>query len=79
VLVVDDDEDVRYLTSWNLQKAGYDVREAESGEVALTGLDGIDIVVLDYRLPGLTGIETLRAIVDADGPPVVIMTAAGSE
>ena len=79
MLVVDDEEDVRYLTSWHLQKAGYEVREAETGEDALTRLDGIDLVVLDNRLPGLSGIDTLRAIVDAGGPPVVIMTAAGSE
>src|SRR5262245_41893577 len=79
VLVVDDEDDVRYLTSWHLREAGDEVREVSNGDDALASLAGVDLVVLDYRLPGLSGIETLQAIVDAGGPPVVIMTAAGSE
>ncbi|HZN12776.1 MAG TPA: EAL domain-containing protein [Acidimicrobiales bacterium] len=79
ILVVDDEPDVRFLTSWHLKQAGYEVRELESGEAALDALDGVDLIVLDYRLPGLTGLDTLRAINDRSGPPVVMMTAMGSE
>jgi len=79
ILVVDDEVDVRYLAAWHLGEAGYEIREAASGNEALTMLDGVDLVMLDYRMPGLSGIETLEAIVEQDGPPVVIMTAQGSE
>jgi diguanylate cyclase (GGDEF)-like protein/PAS domain S-box-containing protein len=79
ILVVDDETDVRFLTTWHLAEAGYEVREVDTGEAALDALDGVDLIVLDYQLPGLTGIETLRAVVADGGPPVVIMTAMGSE
>ncbi|MHB8464561.1 MAG: putative bifunctional diguanylate cyclase/phosphodiesterase, partial [Acidimicrobiales bacterium] len=79
VLVVDDESDFRYLTALSLRDAGFEVREAASGEEALTSIDGVDVVLLDYRLPGLSGLETLREIVAKEGPAVVLMTAMGSE
>jgi diguanylate cyclase (GGDEF)-like protein/PAS domain S-box-containing protein len=79
ILVVDDEVDFRYLTALTLRDAGYEVREVGSGEDALSSLDGVDLVLLDYRLPGLTGLETLREIAANDGPGVVFMTAMGSE
>lgn len=79
ILLVDDEVDVRYLASWHLSDAGYEIREAGSGDEALALLDGTDLVMLDYRMPGMSGLETLREIVARNGPPVVIMTAQGSE
>jgi signal transduction histidine kinase/CheY-like chemotaxis protein len=79
VLVVDDNEDHRRLIERRLQDAGVDVRQAADGTEALGRLDGIDLVLLDYRLPGLSGIDTLQRIRLTNGPSVVMVTGMGSE
>jgi signal transduction histidine kinase/FixJ family two-component response regulator len=79
VLVVDDDEDHRRLIARRLADAGHLVRTAGSGEEALGALDGVDLVLLDYRLPGSSGLETLQRIRERDGPSVVMVTGMGSE
>ncbi|HEX4819453.1 MAG TPA: response regulator [Acidimicrobiales bacterium] len=80
VLVVDDEPDVRLVARLVLTSAGFDVVEASSGEAALTLLDGVpapDAVLLDVRMKGIDGWETLRRLRDASHahPPVVIFTA----
>jgi len=60
VLVVDDDGDVREVTTTRLAEAGYVVREAASGLQALASLDAdpcVDLVVLDFAMPGMNGAE----------------------
>ena len=79
VLIVDDNEDHRLLMGRRLREAGIRVRTATTGREAVTSLDGIDIVLLDYRLPDMTGIETLSEIRAAGGPSVVMVTGMGSE
>lgn len=79
VLIVDDNEDHRLLMGRRLREAGMRVRTAATGGEALTSLDGIDIVLLDYRLPDMTGVETLAGIRTATGPSVVMVTGMGSE
>ena len=79
VLIVDDDADHRRLLSRCLTDAGMHVRTAASGDQALTVLDGVDLVLLDQRLPGMSGLETLKAIRALDGPAVVMVTGMGSE
>jgi len=76
VLVVDDDVDV--ADSYASQLRGeYDVRTAYSGEAALTALSpDIDIVLLDRRMPKLSGCEVLDAIRDRGlGTRVAMVTA----
>ena len=78
VLVVDDSRTKRYLlVSW-LTRAGFDVREAETGAEALqrVGVDPIDLVVLDVRLPDLSGFEVCERI-KAEYPamPVIHVSA----
>jgi CheY-like chemotaxis protein len=80
VLIVDDEPDVRLVARLVLASAGYEVREASSGEDALALLEGDerpDAVLLDVRMPGMGGWETLRRLRagDDDGVPVVIFTA----
>jgi len=80
VLVVDDEPDVRLVARVVLTSAGFDVLEASSGEEALTLLDGDplpDAVLLDVRMKGMDGWETMRRLRDASQshPPVVIFTA----
>ena len=79
VLVVDDDEDQRFLLDRTLRVFGHEVRAARSGAEALTMLDGVDLVLLDYRLPDMSGIDVLPVIRDRQGPSVVMVTAMGSE
>lgn len=79
VLIVDDNEDHRLLMGRRLREAGMRVRTAATGREALSSLDGIDIVLLDYRLPDMTGVETLGGIRSVGGPSVVMVTGMGSE
>jgi CheY-like chemotaxis protein len=82
VLVVDDSPDIRFMLRILLEDAGMDVEEAHSGTVALQRLSGwtpgdpIDAVVLDQRMPDLTGLELARILYD-DGahPPLLLFTA----
>jgi CheY-like chemotaxis protein len=60
VLVVDDDGDVREVTTTRLAEAGYVVREAVSGLQALATLEAdpcVDLIVLDFAMPGMNGAE----------------------
>ncbi|MBP3414642.1 MAG: response regulator, partial [Clostridia bacterium] len=60
ILVVEDEDNIREFVVINLQRAGYDVTEAASGEQALDIFDelkgGFDIVLLDIMMPGIDGI-----------------------
>jgi signal transduction histidine kinase/CheY-like chemotaxis protein len=63
ILVVDDDPDVRWITSEDLREIGYVVTEADSGRAALTILerdDLCDLMLVDLVMTGLTGVDTAR-------------------
>jgi two-component system nitrogen regulation response regulator NtrX len=64
ILVVDDEKNIRRTLRMVLEGAGLEVSEAESAEDGLTKLEagGIDLVILDIRLPGMSGIEALERI-----------------
>jgi len=64
ILVVDDEADFRETIVKRLQKRRLQVSGAESGEKALEMMAAqtFDVVVLDVKMPGLDGIETLREI-----------------
>src|ERR687894_28375 len=79
VLLVEDNPDHVHLIERRLRDGGLDVRRASSGAEALASLDGIDLVLLDYRLPDMSGLETLQEIRRMDGPSVVMVTGMGSE
>ena len=79
ILVVDDQEDHRDLIGRKLKEHGYRVVVAATGDEALGRLDGVDLVLLDYRLPGRTGLETLQLIRQGGGPSAVMVTGLGSE
>jgi signal transduction histidine kinase len=79
VLVVDDNPDHRTLIRMRLTAAGLSVREAGSGEEALGMLDGVQLVLCDYQLPGMNGLQTLEAIRAASDCSVIMVTGAGSE
>ncbi|MCF8051763.1 MAG: response regulator [Desulfobacterales bacterium] len=64
VLLVDDETDFLETLVKRLAKRNLDVAGVESGESALAALEAtpVDVVVLDVRLPGIDGVETLRRI-----------------
>lgn len=81
ILVVDDEEFVAKTVVDLLALHGYAAVRAESGEQALDMLAAasFDLVILDLRLPGISGFETCRRIREKFGPtlPVLILTAFG--
>jgi DNA-binding response OmpR family regulator len=84
VLVADDEEDIRVLVSFRLDRAGWDVVTAADGREALDLIleRRPDIAVLDVRMPKLTGIEVLqqvRADVTVGETPVILLSAGVQE
>jgi DNA-binding NtrC family response regulator len=81
LLLVDDDPGVRGTLAEVLALGGYLVRSAESGEAALdlVRTEAHDVALLDMRLPGIDGLETMRAIHElVPDLPVVLITGYGS-
>jgi two-component system response regulator MtrA len=78
VLIVDDEFSLRQTLARILQRSGFDVTTAESGEQSLAFVESTDydLVYLDLRLPGMSGLEVLKRI-HAGHPdtPVVLFTA----
>jgi CheY-like chemotaxis protein len=86
VLVVEDDESLRLLIIARMRREGFEVIEAESGTEALEVLatlsrsqrpqEQLDLLVMDVRIPGATGIEIARMLRGAGWTvPVVLITA----
>jgi len=80
VLVVDDEEDILELISYNLAKEGYTVHSVTSGEAALSQVlrSPPDVIVLDLMLPGVDGMEVCRRLKRNDATrriPVIMVTA----
>ncbi|HCA81262.1 MAG TPA: hypothetical protein DEP53_16150 [Bacteroidetes bacterium] len=83
ILMVDDDDAFRIAMKQALSAGGkYRVRSADSGEAAIDALqhDRFDVILLDYRMPGISGLNVLQWMHEQKlDTPVVMMTAAGSE
>lgn len=81
VLVVEDEEHLRYTLAYNLRKAGYAVEVAATGPEALDrfGLTAIDLVLLDVMLPGLSGLDVCRQIRAVSVIPILMLTARTDE
>jgi two-component system alkaline phosphatase synthesis response regulator PhoP len=75
ILVVDDEGAIRYSISKTLQRVGYQVHTAASGEEALEMMQrqDYDVVLTDIRMPGLTGVELLARIKEQAPDAVVIL------
>jgi signal transduction histidine kinase len=84
ILVVDDTPQNRLLAEVRLVAAGYRVTQADSGEAALRAFerDPPDLVLLDVRMPGIDGFQTLerlRALPSGQDVPVLFLTALDDE
>src|SRR5689334_6533800 len=77
ILVVDDEALIRWSLAERLHAEGYEVLEAETGQAALEKLpEGVDLVLLDYRLPDTDGVSVLRKIKEFDQDVLVILLTA---
>lgn len=84
ILVVDDEEDILELVRYNLQREGYQVETAVSGEKALklARQQPPELIVLDLMLPGMDGLDVARHLKNdarCRQVPIVMLTAKGEE
>jgi len=81
ILLIDDDAQLADMLHEYLEKQGFDVQAAQSGEdgLELFKTMGPDLVVLDVMLPGMNGFEVLNALRQIGNTPVVMLTARGEE
>jgi len=84
VLIVEDEEDIRELVSYNLLKQGYQVAGVATGEEALEVIQvkPPDVVLLDLMLPGVDGLtvcQKLNGDPKTSSIPVIMLTAKGEE
>jgi two-component system phosphate regulon response regulator PhoB len=84
ILVVEDEDSLATLLQYNLQKEGYGVAVAADGEEALLLVDEAlpDLIVLDWMLPKISGIEVCRRLrqgAETRNVPIIMLTARGEE
>ena len=82
ILVLEDEENIRSFLVLNLKRSGYEVIEAETGEIALEKYhenQDIAVAVLDVMLPGIDGYEVCRAMRGAGYQAGVIMLTARTQ
>ena len=81
ILVVDDDADLRELISGFLSQNGFEVQTAAQGRdmEKILARGDIQLIVLDYMMPGEDGLSICKRINEQSGPPVIMLTARGEE
>jgi two-component system phosphate regulon response regulator PhoB len=84
ILVVEDDEAIVELLRYNLEAADYEVAVCMDGDTALVAVSERipDLILLDWMLPGVSGLEVCRQVRRASGTrtvPVILLTARGEE
>lgn len=84
ILIIEDEEDIRELVRYNLERENFAVTEAGTGEAGLKTVakKKTDLILLDLMLPGKDGLQICRELKQSDASrdiPVVMMTARGEE
>ncbi|MGH6873606.1 MAG: response regulator, partial [Aestuariivirgaceae bacterium] len=84
VLIVEDEEPIKVLLTYNFEAEGYRVRATSSGEEVgrMIADERPNLIILDWMLPGISGIEVcrlLRARPETRDIPIVMLTARGEE
>jgi len=84
ILIIEDEDDIRSLIKYNLEREGYQVSDVASGEAGLAACRETrpDLIILDLMLPGIDGLEVCRSV-RADSTltdtRIIILTAKGEE
>lgn len=84
ILIAEDEPDIRELITLTLQFGGYDVVSAKDGAEAVDAAksDSFDLILMDVRMPRMTGYEAcriLRSSDDTKGIPIIFLSAKGQE
>jgi DNA-binding response OmpR family regulator len=81
ILVVDDEPPIIDVLSYNLKRENYEVVVATDGEhaLALARNEHPDLIILDWMLPGLDGLEVCRALRQEGDIPIIMLTARDAE
>ena len=82
ILIAEDDQDIRELIVLTLQFNGFDVKSVENGALAVEAAqkDAFDLILMDVRMPRMTGYEACRRLKEIDGTrdvPVIFLSAKG--
>ena len=77
LLFIEDDDQIRLALSMALEDEGYDVRQAANGAAGLIAFDDheIDLVLLDLKLPDISGFDVCRALRAKSIVPIIMVTA----
>ena len=65
ILIIDDNEDIRKIIGYDLIKAGFDVDDAQDGESGYQMIQkekNYDLIIVDWMMPGMSGIELVRTL-----------------
>lgn len=84
ILIVEDEEDLRDIIIYNLERNGYQTIGVETGEQGLEQATALkpDLVILDLMLPGMSGLNVCREIRQGEGTkkiPIIMVSAMGEE
>jgi len=85
ILIVEDEEDIRELVKYNLEREGFtELRAVETGEEAMTAIKTFipDLILLDLMLPGIDGLTVCRKLKNqekTENIPIIMLTAKSEE
>jgi len=84
ILIIEDEAEIRDMLRFSLERADYQVLEAETAEIALEMLQGRlpDLLLVDWMLPGISGVELIRRLRKEEltaALPAIMLTARGEE
>lgn len=84
ILIAEDDQDIRELVVLTLQFSGFDVVPVEDGSLAVekASSEAFDLILMDVRMPRMTGYEACRRLKDMDSTkniPIIFLSAKGQE
>ncbi|HNW99952.1 MAG TPA: response regulator [Candidatus Cloacimonadota bacterium] len=78
ILIVDDEKNIRLTLRRSLETLHFEIQEALTGEEALEMINTqhFDLVLLDLKLPGISGLDVIRQVRNTDNPVKIIIISA---